>query len=130
LAIALALTTSTGTLKPLSAQAGTLGSEERLVIDVTRRASPAVVGIQSGSGSGSGVIIRPDGVIVTNAHVVGNYPQVRVSLADGSEYIGTVLGKDSSIDIAVVQVPANDLPAAPLADSDQIEVGQVAIAIG
>ena len=48
----------------------------------------------SGSGSGSGVLIRSDGVILTNAHVVGGARQVRVSLADGSEYVGEVLGRD------------------------------------
>ncbi len=112
-----------------AAQRG-LSAEERTSIDVTRRATPAVVGIQTSSGAGSGVLIRGDGVIVTNAHVVGNAEQVRVSLADGSEYVGAVLGRDPSIDIAVVRIAGTNLPAAPLADSDQIEVGQSAIALG
>jgi serine protease Do len=114
----------------LNAQAGSFTQEEQDAIAVTRRATPAVVGIQTRSGSGSGVIIRRDGVILTNAHVVGNAREVRVSTTDGAEYIGSVLGKDDRIDIAVVRVPADNLPAAPLADSDLIEVGQFAIAIG
>src|SRR5690606_10869685 len=78
----------------------------------------------------SGVLIREDGVILTNAHVVEGYSQVRVSLADGSEYPGRILGRDPTIDIAVVTIPGENLPAAPLADSDRIEVGQFVIAIG
>ncbi len=112
------------------AQAQQFGAEERNAIDVTRRVTPAVVGIQTGSGSGSGVLIREDGVILTNAHVVEGWAQVRVSLADGSEYAGRVLGRDPSIDIAVVAIQGDNLPAAPLADSDRIEVGQFVIAIG
>jgi serine protease Do len=112
------------------AQEAALGAEERIAIAVTRRATPAVVGIQTGSGAGSGVIVRQDGVVLTNAHVIGAAQQVRVSLTDGTEYVGTVLGRDQSIDIAVVRIPGRNLPAAPLADSDQIEVGQLAIAIG
>jgi len=114
----------------LIAQIAPTGSEERTVIAVTRQVTPAVVGIQRAGGSGSGVIIRPDGVVLTNAHVVGNARQVRVSLADGTEYSGTVLGRDPSIDVAVVRIPGRGLPAAPLADSDQLLVGQSAIAIG
>ena len=113
-----------------AAQAGDFRTEEQNMIDVTRRTTPAVVGIQTGSGSGSGVIIRPDGVILTNAHVVGDAQQVTVSLTDGTELPGTVLGRDRLIDIAVVRVQRNDLPAAPLGDSDRLQVGQLTIAIG
>ena len=116
--------------EPLQAQTVALSGDERAAIDVTRQVTPAVVGIQTRTGSGSGVIIRSDGVILTNYHVVGNTRQVLVNTTDGSEYQGTVLGGDPTIDIAVVQVPANGLPAAPLGDSDLIEVGQYAIAIG
>jgi serine protease Do len=112
------------------AQTTTVGQEERSVIAVTRQATPAVVGIQRPGGSGSGVIIRSDGVVITNAHVVGNAPQVRVSMTDGSEFTGTVLGRDPTIDIAVVRIPGTAFPAAPLADSDLLQVGQSAIAIG
>lgn len=119
-----------GCAVPAPAPAQGFSAEERNAIDVTRRATPAVVGIQTGSGSGSGVLIRQDGVILTNAHVVARSTQVRVSLADGSEYVGTVLGRDPTIDIAVVRISGQNLPAAPLGDSDDIQVGQFVIAIG
>jgi len=112
------------------AQTARVGQEEQSVIAVTRQATPTVVGIQRPGGSGSGVIIRSDGVVITNAHVVGNAQQVRVSMTDGSEFTGTVLGRDASIDIAVVRIPGTALPTAPLADSDLLQVGQSAIAIG
>lgn len=119
-----------GTLRNLVAQSDDLGSDEETAIAVTRLVTPTVVGIQTQSGSGSGVIIRSDGVIVTNSHVVANARQVLVSLADGTEFTGTVLGRDPTIDIAVVRIQATDLPAAPTADSDRLQVGQSAIAIG
>jgi serine protease Do len=103
---------------------------EQTVIDITRRVSPAVVSIRSGAGSGSGVVIRADGVILTNAHVVGNMRTVTVSMANGDEFQGVVLGRAPDIDLAVVRVDAQDLPTAALGDSDDLQVGQAAIAIG
>ena len=104
--------------------------EEQNLIRVARQVSPAVVTVRQRGGLGSGVIIRSDGVIVTNAHVVGNARQVEVSLADGRRLSGQVLGRDPSVDIAVVRIDASGLPVAPLADSDRLQVGQAAIAIG
>jgi S1-C subfamily serine protease len=115
---------------PAAQTTAPMAAEELTVVQVTRQVTPAVVSIQRPGGSGSGVIITTDGVILTNAHVVGNATTVQVGLADGSEYQGTVLGRDPSIDIAVLRIPASDVPAAPLADSDRLEVGQAAIAIG
>jgi serine protease Do len=106
-------------------------SPEQTVIDVTRRVTPAVVSIYSRGGSGSGVIIREDGVILTNAHVVRGMRQVNVGLATGEDFIGEVIGGDVSADIAVVRIrPDVSLPTAPLGDSDQLQAGQLAIAIG
>jgi serine protease Do len=76
------------------------------------------------------VIIRADGVVLTNAHVVGNARTVAVGLADGRRLQGEVLGRDPSLDVAVVRVAARDLPVARTGDSDQLQAGQVAIAIG
>jgi S1-C subfamily serine protease len=118
-----------GTTLPVWAAGGLLTPEET-VIDVTRRVSPAVVSITSGAGQGSGVIIREDGVVLTNAHVVGNMRTVEVGLANGDVYKGEVLGRAPDIDLAVVRVDARNLPAAPLGDSDRLQVGQSAIAIG
>lgn len=120
---------SLGKTAPVWADAPLL-TPEQTVIDVTRRVSPAVVSISSGAGSGSGVIIRQDGVILTNAHVVGNMRRVGVQLANGDEYVGEVLGRAPDIDLAVVRVDGRDLPVAPLGDSDRLQVGQSAIAIG
>jgi S1-C subfamily serine protease len=107
------------------------GTPEQTIIEVTRQVTPAVVSISSRGGAGSGVIIREDGVILTNAHVVGSMRQVSVGLATGEEFVGEVLGRDRSMDLAVVRIPARDrLPAATMGDSDQIQVGQTAIAIG
>lgn len=103
---------------------------EQTVIDVTRRVSPAVVSIHSRAGSGSGVIIRRDGVILTNAHVVGRMRVVMVGLANGEEHQGQVLGRDPGLDLAVVRIDADGLPTARLGDSDELQVGQSAIAIG
>jgi len=104
---------------------------ERTIIQVARGASPAVVSVvQPGVGSGSGIIIQPDGVIITNAHVVGDARTVEVSLADGRKLAGQVLGGDASVDVAVVRVQGSSLPVAPIGDSDRLEVGQTAIAIG
>lgn len=107
-----------------------LDTPEDVVVDVTRRVSPAVVSITSRSGSGSGFVIRQDGVILTNAHVVGNMRTVNVVMANGDEYEGEVLGRVVDIDVAVVRVNARGLPTVPLGDSDRIQVGQSAIAIG
>ena len=105
-------------------------SEEEMVIRAARSATPAVVSVSRRGGSGSGVIIRSNGIIVTNAHVVGTARTVEVRTADGRTFEGTVAGRDAAVDIAIVRVNATNLPAAPLANSDDLEVGQLAIAIG
>jgi serine protease Do len=112
------------------ASAAQRGSDELTVIGVVRQARPAVVSVKHGSVSGSGVIIRPDGVILTNAHVVGDKKQVEVRLASGKKLMASVQGVDPTVDVAVVKVNEKELPVAPLADSDDLQVGQKAIAIG
>jgi serine protease Do len=113
---------------PLSAQQRS--AEEATVIRVARSASPAVVSVSRRGGAGSGVIIRADGVILTNAHVVGNARTVEIQTADGRTFQGSVLGRDPDVDIAVVRIEATNLPIAPLGDSDRLEPGQIAVAIG
>jgi serine protease Do len=105
-------------------------AEEENVVQIYQSVSPAVVSLRHRRGSGSGVIIRADGIVLTNAHVVANATTVQVDLADGRSLQGAVLGSDPTIDIAVVRIPAEDLPAATLGDSDVLEPGQGAIAIG
>jgi S1-C subfamily serine protease len=113
------------------AQSPVLGAEEANVVRIARQVSPAVVSVsQREGGSGSGVIVQPDGVILTNAHVVGMSRTVRVGLADGRRVEGRVVGRDPSLDVAVVRIDVPNAPVAPLGDSDRLEVGQTAIAIG
>ncbi len=79
---------------------------------------------------GSGFIVRPDGFIFTNFHVVEGADKVEVKLKDGREFTGQVVGTDEKTDIAVIKVEANNLPVVQLADSDAVRVGQFAFAIG
>ena len=81
-------------------------------------------------GSGSGVIIRPDGYIVTNNHVVANATQIQVTLNNNQQYDATVVGTDPATDVAIIKVDATDLPAIPLGDSDQLRLGEWVLAIG
>jgi serine protease Do len=80
---------------------------------------------------GSGVIISSDGYILTANHVVADADEVKVSIGDGKkEYTAKVIGKDAVTDVAVLKIDAGNLPAVTLADSDQLEVGDVVLAIG
>jgi serine protease Do len=81
-------------------------------------------------GLGSGVIVTKDGYILTNNHVVDDADKVKVTLQDGREFTAKVIGKDKESDVAVVKIDAHDLPAITLADSSQIEVGDVVLAVG
>ena len=81
-------------------------------------------------GAGSGVIIRPDGYIVTNRHVVADADNVEVLLHDERRFEGKVVGTDEATDLAVVKIDATGLPAARFADSDAVRVGQWVLAIG
>ncbi len=81
-------------------------------------------------GLGSGVIINPDGYILTNAHVIAEADRITVTLPDGREFIGAIKGIDQRSDLAVIKIDGSDLPAAPLGDSSDLKVGQWSIAIG
>ena len=79
---------------------------------------------------GSGVIIRDDGYILTNFHVVDEAEKILVRLRDGRKFEGTVRGKDAQSDLAVIKINATNLPVAKLGDSAAVRVGEFAIAIG
>jgi serine protease Do len=79
---------------------------------------------------GSGFIVRPDGYIFTNFHVVEGADKIEVKLRDGRSFPGRVVGTDEKTDIAVVKIDAKDLPVVQLGDSDAVRVGQFAFAIG
>jgi serine protease Do len=114
------------------------------VVRAVQMVGPAVVGITTKAyqrdpfnrkvlveqGSGSGVIISADGYIVTNYHVVENFQELSVSLADGRTVEGKVVGTDEPTDLAVVKIEGVNLPTATLGDSDSLQVGEPAIAIG
>jgi serine protease Do len=79
---------------------------------------------------GSGVIVDPNGYIVTNNHVVAKADEIKVLLADKSEYTGKVVGSDPKTDVAVIKIAATNLPAIPWGDSSELRVGEYVLAIG
>ncbi len=85
---------------------------------------------QREEGLGSGVILTPDGYIMTNNHVVDGTTSVRVTLADKREFKATVIGADPKADIAVIKIDAANLPVVTVGDSSKIQVGDYALAIG
>jgi S1-C subfamily serine protease len=101
---------------------------------VARRLSPAIVRIDVDRGdevaTGSGVLFRDDGMVLTSAHVVDGQSPIRVQLADGRSFAGHLVGLDRLTDVAVVDVDATDLPVAVLGSSEGLGVGAPAVAIG
>ena len=112
----------------------------RAVVRVVDRVGPAVVNISvkktdpskrsSEEGAASGVIITPDGFVLTNSHVVEQMSEVRVGLTDGNVFVANVVGNDPATDLAIVRTSATGLPTAELGDSNSLRVGQLVIAIG
>jgi serine protease Do len=80
--------------------------------------------------SGSGVIIRSDGYLVTNEHVVSDADKIQVKLADGRRFDGRLVGKDERVDLALVKIEATGLPVAALGDSNKLRVGEFVLALG
>ncbi len=104
---------------------------EQAVIAAVERTAPSVVSIGTDQGGlGSGIIVSEDGQILTNAHVVAGSRLLAVGLPDGRTFRGRVVAADGSVDLALVKIDAQGLPAATLGDSDQLKPGQFAIAIG
>ena len=136
LAVALAQSLSCAQAGTGSGPASFLLSEEQRIIDIVKRISPAVVAVTSfdtdgkKQGLASGVIVSPDGQILTNNHVASSGNTLKVTLADGRELQAKNLGGDPLIDLAIIKIPLTGLPVASLGDSDRLQVGQTAIAIG
>jgi S1-C subfamily serine protease len=109
-----------------------LDAYSRAVIAAVETVGPAVVTIAAGRGEGSGTVFTPDGLILTNAHVVDRTDHPRVRTPDGRSFDGDVVGRDPHTDLAVVRVTAGtpSLPWIRFGDSRRARVGQVAIAIG
>lgn len=85
---------------------------------------------QYGQGSGSGVIVSDDGYIVTNNHVIQNANKIQVTLNDNTTYDAEIVGADPSTDIAVLKVDAKGLQPMPIANSDDVKVGEWVLAVG
>ncbi|MFQ5656176.1 MAG: S1C family serine protease [Candidatus Methylomirabilales bacterium] len=113
-----------------------LDAYSRAVVGVVEKVGPAVVSIGvkkprfGQEGAGSGMIIAPDGFVLTNSHVVEQAEDVDVRLTDGRTFSARIVGSDPATDLAVVRAEASSLPTAELGDSDALRVGQLAIAIG
>ncbi len=103
---------------------------ERVPADIFEQYFGGRSGQQVQPGLGSGFIIRPNGIIVTNAHVVSGANRISVMMRDGTTYTASLLGKDETNDLAVIKIDAKDLPIATLGSSDQLLIGEWAIAIG
>ncbi len=93
--------------------------------------APAPRGPERRQGAGSGFIIRKDGLIITNNHVVENAQQISVTLSDKQEYKAKLVGRDPKTDLAIIKIDAkSDLPAAPLGNSATLRVGEWVMAVG
>jgi S1-C subfamily serine protease len=111
-----------------------LDAYSNVVVRVAEQLRPAVVNLRAGrgrrQGSGSGILFTPDGLLLTNHHVVATNERVRVRLGDGREVGGRVVGNDPWTDLAVVSAEESSLPHAELGDSSRLRVGQLVVAIG
>lgn len=115
---------------------------ELSVVDISKKAGPAVVGIvvtttqqnflgtQEAEGSGSGFIIRQDGYIVTNNHVIEDAKTIKVITNTEKEYTAKLVGADAQTDLAVLKIDATGLTTVELGKSSELEVGEIAVAIG
>ncbi len=128
---------STGTAE---SDADLLDAYSRAVMRVVESVGPAVVSVAARKrtwgrqgeqiGGGSGIVIHPDGTILTNDHVVHGAGALEVRLADGTPLPAGVVGTDPATDLALIRADGEDLPCAPLGESGSLAVGQLAIAIG
>jgi S1-C subfamily serine protease len=123
---------------PPAGDTALLDAYSRAVIDVVETVSPAVVRLDVRAteqgrqgGSGSGVIVSPDGLVLTNSHVAGSASRIRATTADGQNLTAQVVGDDPDTDLALVRINESvTLPCAPLGDSRRLKRGQLVIAIG
>jgi serine protease Do len=103
----------------------------RAFVEAAKRIKPAVAHIRLGNGAtGSGVVVSPDGYILTNKHVANAGNQITVKLSDRQEFQARRIGTDPRIDLALIKIEAQNLPYATLGDSSKLEPGEWVIALG
>ena len=112
-----------------------LDAYSKAVMETVRKAGPAVVHIQAiaadgRGGTGSGFLISPDGLLMTNSHVIHGAEQIRVQTSDGRSARAYVIGDDPDSDLAVLQIHLPELQYLHFAQSSDVSVGQIAVAIG
>jgi serine protease Do len=112
-------------LKPILVQV-----RVRRAMEVQAEGTEPSPGPEERRSSGSGFIIRQDGYLVTNAHVVDGAERIQVKLADGRRFVGRLVGQDDRVDLALVKIEATGLPAAALGDSNKLRVGEFVLALG
>jgi len=103
---------------------------ERVPADVFEQFFGGRSGQRAAAGLGSGFIVRSDGAVVTNAHVVAGATRISVAMKDGTNYPARLIGIDETNDLAVLKIDARNLPVAPLGSSSNLLIGEWAIAIG
>ena len=113
----------------VSSAPGPLQTLQNAYVQVVKQVAPTVVQIETGDGLGSGIVYDRQGHIVTNAHVVGTSTQFKVTLSNGRQYTGKLVGTFPANDIAVIKIPVSPTPA-QFADSAKLQVGEIAIAVG
>jgi len=107
------------------------GAASQAIVEMVERVKPSVVQVHTrGHGGGAGIIWRSNGAILTNFHVVAGGRQPEVLLADGRRFDAKIVNYNESLDLALLQVEADDLPAALVGDSSTLRVGELLFAVG